>query len=76
MNGGNANKEPLFVKKIRYHHPMFSLLNYSSFKLIFDQSELLYIKKGEKLYKQDTRINQFYFVMYGLVRLRYRTDYK
>lgn len=36
MNQGQVSKENLFLKKIRYQHPIFRNLSYNSYKLIFD----------------------------------------
>lgn len=39
--------------------------------MIFDKCEILQIKKGDRLFKQDTMIEAVYFVMHGQLTLRY-----
>lgn len=71
MNTGQSTKENLFLKKIRFHHPIFKDLNFNAFKMIFDLCEVVQIKKGQMLYKQDHPIADIYFVMHGRLSLRY-----
>jgi len=71
MNSGEITKENLYLKKIRFHHPWFRELSFNAFKMIFDLCEIVQIKKGEKLFKQDTEITDLYFVMHGHLSLRY-----
>lgn len=39
--------------------------------MLFDLCEVVQIKKGEKLFKQDARITDIYFIMYGQLALNY-----
>ena len=71
MNSGAISKENLYLKKLRFHHPWFRELSFNAFKMIFDLSEIVQIKKGAKLFKQDSEITDIYFVMYGRLSLRY-----
>lgn len=71
MNSGKISLENLQLKKIRYHHPIFRDMSYNAFKMIFDLCEIVQIKKGDKLFKQDSHISDFYFVMHGRLELTY-----
>ena len=71
MNSGKISLENLQLKKIRYHHPIFRDMSYNAFKMIFDLCEIVQIKKGDKLFKQDSHISDFYFVMHGKLELTY-----
>ena len=46
-------------------------MSYNAFKMIFDLCEIVQIKKGDKLFKQDGHISDFYFVMHGKLELTY-----
>jgi hypothetical protein len=74
MSSGQGTKENLYLKKIRFHHPIFRELSYNAYKMIFDLCEIIQIKKGQVLYKQDLPIQDIYFVMHGKVGLRYFSD--
>ena len=39
--------------------------------MIFDLCEIVQIRQGQKLYKQDASIQDVYFVLYGRLSLRY-----
>ena len=41
MNQGQLSKENLFLKKIRYQHPIFRDISYNSYKMIFDLCQLV-----------------------------------
>lgn len=71
MNAGKMTAENLQLKKIRYHHPIFRELSFNAFKMIFDMCEVVQIKKGDRLFKQDAAITDVYFVMHGQLTLRY-----
>ena len=71
MSTGQASKENLCLKKLRFHHPWLRELSFNAFKMLFDLCEVVQIKKGEKLFKQDARITDIYFVMYGQLALNY-----
>ena len=71
MNSGELSKENLYLKKLRFHHPWFRELSFNAFKMIFDLCEIVQIKKGARLFKQDSEITDIYFVMYGQLSLRY-----
>lgn len=71
MNSGEVTKENLYLKKIRFSHPLFRSLSFNAFKMIFDLCEFVQIKKGERLFKQDAEITDLYFVMYGQVHLKF-----
>ena len=72
MNSGNTTKENLYLKKIRYHHPLFKDLSFNAYKMIFDLCEIVQIKKGDVLFKQDSQISDIYFVMTGRLSLKYK----
>ena len=44
MNSGESTKENLFLKKIRFQHPIFRDLSFNAFKMIFDLCEIVQIK--------------------------------
>jgi len=46
-----SNMENLFLKKLRLHHPWFRLMTFASFKMVFDLSQLVSVRWGEKLFK-------------------------
>ena len=71
MNSGKISLENLQLKKIRYHHPIFRDMSYNAFKMIFDLCEIVQIKKGDKLFKQDGHIQDIFFVMHGRLELTY-----
>ena len=75
MNSGKLTQENLYLKKLRYHHPIFKDMSYNAFKMVFDMCEVIQIRKGEKLFKQDTQIGDFYFVMHGQMGLKYKASY-
>jgi hypothetical protein len=56
MNSGENTKENLFLKKLRFQHPIFRDLSFNAFKMIFDLCEIVQIKQGQLLYKQDASI--------------------
>lgn len=74
MNNNDQSKENLYLKKIRLNHPWFRLLTFNSFKLLFDQCQLVQVRWGQKLYKQDKPITFIYFVLYGKMSLSYSPD--
>jgi hypothetical protein len=51
MNSGDLTKENIYLKKIRYQHPIFRDLTFNAFKMVFDLCEFVQIKQGEKLFK-------------------------
>lgn len=51
MNSGEVTKENLYLKKIRFNHPLFRALSFNAFKMIFDLCEFVQIKKGDRLFK-------------------------
>lgn len=59
------------LKKIRLNHPWFRKMAFNSFKMIFDNCQMVQIRWGQKLYKQDTPITDIYFVIYGKISLSY-----
>ena len=71
MSTGHTSKENLFLKKLRFHHPWFRELSFNAFKMLFDLCELVQLRKGQKLFKQDAQITDVYFVMYGKLTLSY-----
>lgn len=71
MNGSDQSKENLYLKKIRLNHSWFKLLSFNSFKLLFDHCQLVQVRWGQKLYKQEKPITFVYFVLYGKMSLSY-----
>jgi hypothetical protein len=71
MNSGQGTKENLYLKKIRFHHPIFRELSYNAYKMIFDLCEIVQVKKGQVIFKQDTPITDVFFVMHGKINLQY-----
>jgi hypothetical protein len=51
MQNGQSTKENLYLKKIRFHHPIFKELSYNAYKMIFDLCQIIQIKRGQILYK-------------------------
>lgn len=51
MNAGENSKENLYLKKLRFQHPIFRDLSFNAFKMIFDLCEIVEIKRGQLLYK-------------------------
>ena len=51
MNGNDQSRENLYLKKIRLNHPWFRLLSFNSFKMVFDLTQLVQIRWGQKLFK-------------------------
>ena len=51
MNSGDLTKENIYLKKIRYQHPIFRDFTFNAFKMVFDLCEFVQIKQGEKLFK-------------------------
>ena len=46
MNGNDQIKENLFLKKLRFSHPWFRHMQFNSFKMVFDTSQLVQIRWG------------------------------
>jgi len=44
MNSGDLTKENIYLKKIRYQHPIFRDLTFNAFKMVFDLCEFVQIK--------------------------------
>ena len=46
MTAGESSKENLFLKKLRFQHPIFRDLSFNAYKMIFDLCEIVQIKQG------------------------------
>lgn len=51
MNSNDQSKENLLLKKIRLNHPWLRKMSFNSFKMIFDNCQMVQIRWGQKLYK-------------------------
>jgi hypothetical protein len=41
MDSGQTTKENLYLKKLRFQHPIFRDLSFNAFKMIFDLCEIV-----------------------------------
>jgi len=69
MNSGQLTKENLYLKKIRFCHPIFRTLSYTAYKLIYDLMSFVIVKQGHQFYNQDKPISDIFFIMHGTVTL-------
>ena len=49
-------------------------MTFASFKMVFDLSQIISLRWGEKLYRQDSKIGDVYIVLNGKISLSYLTD--
>ena len=55
--------------------PIFAELNYNTFKMVFDLGDIVSIKQGDRLFRQDAKISDFYIIMHGQIGLKYKGAY-
>ena len=49
-------------------------MTFASFKMVFDLSQIISLRWGEKLYRQDARIGEVFIVLNGKISLSYLSD--
>jgi hypothetical protein len=59
------HEEEAALKRIRLHHRVLCQIGFNAYRMLFEESEILVVKKGQIIYKQKTAVREVFFVLYG-----------